>query len=500
MGEKHFRMPRLRLFDDSGMTADLRKSLYWVIWGVTVGMLGTVVTTGAVWSGFQREVLGANDFQLGLIAAIPVAMNVSQLFISYSMERRRNRKFLFLFYGIVGRILWVPIGLFPVLFPGLAGDARIWAVILLVTLVAGGNSFVNIAFGSLMGDLVPIQIRGRYFASRQRVYLFVGVLSGLLVAYMVDSLGVKGYSLVLALGGISITLDIVCFFFIHWPEMGEADTSADRTPFFRMLLEVFRNKRFVRIVLFYTCFFFAVNVAAPFYNVYMIESLKMSFTQITLYTQIISNVMTVLVVTRWGRMMDRYGCKPMLRLSCVVCCVSVLPWAFATPETAYCVLLSNVMSGVFWPGLDLCQQNLYLGQSPRLHRSMYVAVYFAVVNLFGVALANAVGGYLMQDVFVNWAQGGVVLLGMPINNNSQWMFLATSMLRIVATVCFLPLIKEDGAWTLRDTLRDVWRENRQRLSQRRAVIQVYHERKRARKAWEALEQAKQTGEEHSNEK
>ncbi len=477
-----FHWPSFRLFDDTGMSSDLRKSLYWVVWGVTVGMFGSVVTTGAVWSGFQREVLGANDFQLGLIAAIPVAMNVSQLFISYSMERRRNRKFIFLFFGVIGRLLWVPIGLLPVLFPGLIGDTRIWIVIVLVALVAGGNSFVNISFGSLMGDLVPIKIRGRYFAARQRVYLVVGILSGLLVAYMVDSMGVHGYPLVLALGGISTTLDICCFFFIKWPEMGEANEAADRTPFFTMLREVFRNRPFMRIVIFYTCFFFAINVAGPFYNVYMLEQLKMSYTEITLYTQIVSNVMTVLVVTRWGRMMDRYGNKPLLRLSSIVMSASVIPWLFVAPGATVGVLLSNMLSGIFYPGADLAQQNLYLGQSPRTHRSMYVAVYFAFVNLFGVALANAVGGYLMQTSFMRLAAQGVTLLGVSMNQNTKWVFLATIVLRTLVTIILLPLIKEPGAWTLRDTLRDTWAENRKHAAVRREKRYAYLQRIKVRNA------------------
>lgn len=62
---------RLRLFDETGM-AQQRSGLYWVIWSATVSVLGVIVTTGPVWSAFQRQVLKANDFQLGLLAAIPV--------------------------------------------------------------------------------------------------------------------------------------------------------------------------------------------------------------------------------------------------------------------------------------------------------------------------------------------------------------------------------------------------------------------------------------------
>ena len=94
---------RLHLFDDTGMTSEMRSNLYWVIWAVTMGMLGTLVTSGPVWSAFQRQILGANDFQLGLLAAIPFASSVLQIFMSYIMERKRNRRFLFLFFGMLGR-------------------------------------------------------------------------------------------------------------------------------------------------------------------------------------------------------------------------------------------------------------------------------------------------------------------------------------------------------------------------------------------------------------
>ena len=93
--------------------ANLRKNLYWVIWSVTIGMIGFIVTTGPVWSAFQRKVLGANDFQIGLISAIPVATCVLQVFISYYMEKKRNRRSVFLILGLGGRLFWIFIALVP---------------------------------------------------------------------------------------------------------------------------------------------------------------------------------------------------------------------------------------------------------------------------------------------------------------------------------------------------------------------------------------------------
>ncbi len=445
---------RLRLFDETGMPTELRKNLYWVIWAVTAGMLGFVVTGGPVWSAFQRQVLGANDFQLGLISAIPFAASVIQIFVSYWMEKWRNRRFLFLFFGFLGRSFWILIGLVPYLFPGFGVDLRIWLVIVFVVMVYGGNSFVSVGFGSLMGDLVPMRIRGSYFGARQMFSLITGVLAGLLISAMIDKIGIAGYSIALVIAGISMLLDISCFIFIKWPPMPEKTET--HTSLFAMIREVFQNKSFVKLIVSYSIWMFAANIAGPFWNVYMLEDLQMTFTQMSLYTQVASNIATVLVISRWGRLIDRYGNKPILQLAALIMVISPLPWFFATPASIGFVLLSNMMGGASWPVSDMCQQNLYLSHSPQVHRSMYIAVFLACINLFGVALANTVGGWLMQNPFAALAEQSHIIFGMPMNRY-RYMFLATIALRLIVLIIFLPRITEEGAWTMSAVVKDLLR-------------------------------------------
>ena len=469
---------RLRLFDDSGMSAQQRSNLYWVIWSVTIGMLGTIVTTGPVWSAFQRQVLGANDFQLGLLAAIPVAASVLQIFMSYIMEKHRNRRFMFLFFGLVGRFFWIPIGLVPYLFPGFSVDLRIWLVTVFVVMVFTGNSCVGLGWGSLMGDLVPIRIRGSYFSVRQMFSLATGVIVGMLVSLMIDRVGMPGYSIALVLAGLTHLADIACFFFVKWPPMAQLED--DRTTLRGMLKEVFSNKGFVRVMVFYSIWLFSANIAGPFWNVYMLEELKMSFTEMSLYTQIISNVTTVLVISRWGRLIDRYGNKPVLQMAALLVALSPLPWVFATPTTTYFILFSNIISGSSWPVSDVCQQNLYLSHSPQVHRSMYIAVFLACINVFGVALGNAAGGWLMQDPLAALASHPYQLFGVQMTN-TRYLFLLSVLLRLLVMFVFLPRISEEGAWTLRATLSDILLRTRDSLLKVWMQIRVKSLRRRARR-------------------
>jgi MFS family permease len=441
---------RLHFFKDEGMSEQLRKNLYWVIWSITFGMIGFVITTGPIWSAFQRQVLGANDFQIGLISAIPVATCVLQVFISYYMEKKRNRRFILLFLGVVSRSFWLLIALVPYLFPTFSIDLRIWLVIVFVVFISSGNSGVNLAFGSLMGDLVPISIRGSYFSVRQRISLISGVTTGLLLSLIIDKVGLIGYTIALLVAGVTMVLDVSSYFFVKWPEMEEAHLPS----LTKLLKEVFTNRRFVKVVIFYSAWLFSVNIAGPFWNIHMLEYLQLNFIQMTLYSQVISGFATILFVAHWGRLIDRYGNKPMLQMAAMCIVLSPIPWLFATHDTSYIIIIANVISGTFWPVIDLSQQNLYLSQSPRTHRSMYIAVFFASINLFGIALANAIGGYLMQNPFAYLAERIPVVLGLDFTN-MHWMIITTVILRIVVLAIFLPRLHEDGAETLSGTMKSI---------------------------------------------
>lgn len=452
---------RLHFFNDAGMPEQIRKNLYWMIWSVTFGMVGFVITNGPVWSAFQREVLGANDFQLGLISAIPIATCAFQVFLSYYMEKKRNRRFMLLFLGLSGRSLWILIGLVPYLFPSFSVDLRIWLVIVFVVIISGFNSGVNLSFGSLAGDIVPIGIRGSYFSARQRISLISGVATGLLFSLMIDRVGLIGYTIALVIAGIMMLLDIAGFFFIKWPEMEESHLPSLR----QLLREVFTNKRFVKVVTFYSAWLFSVNIAGPFWNIHMLEYLKMNFFQMTLYTQILSGFSTILFIAYWGRQIDRYGNKPLLQIATICIVISPIPWLFATHNTMYFVVVSNLISGATWPVIDICQQNLYLSQSPRTHRSMYIAVFFACINLFGIALANAIGGYLMQTPFASLAQSVPVVLGITFTK-MHWMIITSIILRALVLIIFLPRITEEGAQTLSGTVKSMTRNTGNRIQRR----------------------------------
>ncbi len=434
------RRPHIRLYDTTGLTMDVQKSLNLGILAVTFAMVFTNITTGAAWTGFQR-MLGADSLTLGVISAIPVAASTLQIFASFVLEKYQNRRTLLLVFGLIHRLSWLVIGLIPVFIPMEASGLRLISLMVLLAVSAGGASFLNVSFYSLIGDLVPMRIRGRYFSARQAVSLLAGILTGLFVSWLMDAVdGRIAYTLVLILASLFGTADICCFFFVKWPAMQPRTGKGEGL--LTMLKSVLKDKGYMMVVGYFTLWFFAVNISGPFINVYFLEHARMSFTQITVYNQIIPNITTVLVIGWWGRQMDRYGNQPIVQTAGLYCMILPLAYILTGPGKFAILPFAHAISGMAWPASDLGQQNMYLERAPAHNRSMYVAVFFACTQLFGTAFSNFIGGILMSGPLRMLEALNLRFAGFDMTRY-DFLFALSSILRMTCVLLLLPHLRSE---------------------------------------------------------
>jgi len=151
----------------------LRALRLWTVEG-SVATVQITLTSGVFQTGFALY-LGCNDFMIGVLAAIPAFAGLLQLVASYLAERYASRRAIVTVCALISRLLWLPMLLIPFVFP-----KDLWvAAFLIFTLIA--SVFSNIAAPIWMvwiTDLVPSDIRGRYFGQRN---MYAGVV-GMLVA------------------------------------------------------------------------------------------------------------------------------------------------------------------------------------------------------------------------------------------------------------------------------------------------------------------------------
>ena len=249
---------RLDLFDKTGLSADTIKNLQLLIISVMGGVIWSNITGGVAMTGYMKD-LRASDFLYGAVFSLSPIANAFQFLASYRMERTLKRKRMFMVAGFIQRMIWLPFAFLPFIIPMNQSQLRLAAAVLCVAVSAGAAPFMNVSFYSMCADVVPMRIRGRYFATRSRVSTIVGMTVGLLVGLLLDTIpGFTGYCVVFCIAAVAGTLDVLCFTIMPMPPMRP---TPEKASMFKMLRHVVTDKNYMPLVLSMTVWNFTVRLA-----------------------------------------------------------------------------------------------------------------------------------------------------------------------------------------------------------------------------------------------
>jgi len=430
-------------------TGELRKSLNLVIISIAFGMVFFTVINGPALTAYTR-LLGAGDLVYSIIMAMPVLGGVFQVIGSFLIEKTGKRKTLMIVSGFIHRLLWIPVALVPVFIPSSNHSMRILLIAVLFMISSIGNSFCGVAFSSWMGSLVPSEIRGRFFSKRTQIYTISSIITALIVGRILDAYpSLNTFSIIFIIISIFGSLDIIFFIWVIHPSM---DTQNSSINFLKLLKEPFVNKNYMFFTLFASVFAFGLNIAGPFFNVYMIEYLKMEFFAISLYSQVISSLSTILFIKFWGRLIDLYGNKP-VQIVCSTAIV-ILPaaWLLVTPDTTFIILIINFFGGLLWSGYELTLINLSIWLAPEKNRSIYVAVFTLLTSVIGIALAFICGGAVMEYTKPLIQSLKLPFIMQPLNS-FHILLILSALVRLSSVIFIAPKFHEPGSGTSYEVLK-----------------------------------------------
>src|SRR5262245_30986026 len=156
------------------------------------------VTAGAFLTGFAL-LLGAGDFELGLLGALPFVGQLFQFVGAYLEERLGERRRLVAITAGVSRSLWAIIAALP--FLAALGGARLPIFLIVLTISQALIGITANAWTSWMSDLVPPRQRGRYFGARNTICTVTAMISSWLAGHAIDqyrgaSAEAAGYALI----------------------------------------------------------------------------------------------------------------------------------------------------------------------------------------------------------------------------------------------------------------------------------------------------------------
>ena len=334
---------------------------------------------------------GATKFHISLLSAVPGLFgNLMQLPASLLVEKTGRRKSLIISTGIIARIGWMLVLLSPFIFKDVTGVYFIIAVLSGISLV---SAVTTPAWTSLVSDIIPREVRGRFFAARNIVMNVGALLTVNLAGQIVERGGfplgyVASISVFLVLSWVSLLVfskvsDVPFLSSRRW-DCGEERRWLD--------MEVLRAPVFSAWVAISTFFNFAVGIVGSLFGAYLIQDLGGRPVHLA-YMTFGGTLMSIIGQRFWGPVSDRKGHKFAVYVSAFLTAFVPLLWFFA--RNPWQAVIAETFSGLAWSGWTLCTFNLVLDITPAGKRPSYVATANFIGGLTAF-VAPLIGGYLSQ--------------------------------------------------------------------------------------------------------
>ena len=289
-------------------------------------------TGGAFLVAFALN-LGASNLMIGLMASIPPLMQLVQIPSIYLVEKIRKRRAISVYASASSRIIWLLIALMAIFLPSKEG---LMFFIVALALHSAIGAVSACSWSSWMRDLVPQDQLGSFYSKRMRLSTGLGIILYLAAGFYVDfvkklfpDLELYAYSTLFLIGFFAGMLGVYFISTIPEPRMV---TQEGRSKFFEQMLTPFEDINFRKLITFLGSWNFAVNLAAPFFTVYMLKRLRMDMSFIIALT-VLSQIMNFTFLRIWGKFSDLFSNKSVLAVCGPLFLACILAWTFTTmPE------------------------------------------------------------------------------------------------------------------------------------------------------------------------
>ena len=387
---------------------------------ITTTIIDTYITPFAL-------AIGANSAHIGFLNSFSGLLSpLSQLHGSKFLEKYTRKK-LMVFSAAWQILMLLPIVLLGILF---ISDIKVglpYFLIVFYSLYVILGALAGLSWFSLMGDIVPPEERGRYFGKRNAILLAIGIIVTLSAAFLLDFLKMQGklligFSILFFMAILARGVSVLILRKYEDPDEKKKKLNAG---FFHFLKSIHKTN-YGKFVIYVAFLNFAAMIASPFFTVYILEELKLSYTWLTIIN-LAQSVSMVFFMLIWGKFADRYGNKKTLVIGSVL--IPLLPLLWIFNQNPYYLLIPMFLGGIGWAAFNLASSNFVYDSIESEKRAAYLA-YMNVVAGIGIFLGAGLGGIIIEYVSISFM------------NIFLFIFLVSAILRFLAGVIMMPLIKE----------------------------------------------------------
>lgn len=391
------------------------------------GVASTIVasTSNNYFSLFAISVLGATNYQVGLISSLPQFIGMFAMIVGSFILGRLEEKKKFTALSILFTRLFVFSMVFIMLVPE---EYRSWVFVLLIGFMNFPGSFALLSWQSFIGDLIPDKRRNIFFSERNRVLTIVGMITTFLMGVILQQFDKTNPLPFLILFLIAFVFGIVevYYLFKHVEERKERKEKKEKNPKPKkerrklQIRNLFQDKRFVIFLICSLYFNFTWQMAWPLFNIYQIKFAHATGLWISLFT-VANQISQVVSYKWWGKMADKHSNAKMLIF--VALGMASAPLLTVLSTNLYYLIVVNVFTGLFVSGTVLILFNQLLEVTKEENRSSYIANYNVLLAIVGF-VAPQVGVFLLEISNINIAMTASTIFRASSTFVFIWLYIA----------------------------------------------------------------------------
>lgn len=342
--------------------------------------------------------LGANNNEIGLISGFPSLFSSILLLFSIYLIKLFNGRKNFLIFSTFFQILSV-ILISMLSFSQSKNKILIFIILIIIYKII--LNVTNSAWSSLISQYLPINKRGTYLGKRSQIVSITGLVIilfiGLFLKYFEKANLDLGFFIIFLLIALCRVPSII--FFRNMTDLKWNEKPA----LVKFNFSSTNENSFRKYVLFISALTFASYISSPFFSVYMLKELKLSYLtfsiiqMFTVFGYIIANPI-------WGRHADILGNIKIVKITSFF--IQLYPVLWLISDSPIYLVILNIWGGILWSGFYLSSNNfIYDAISPN--QRIKAISYFNFLNGVALFLGSFLGGLWADNMI--WFKGSIFI-------------------------------------------------------------------------------------------
>ncbi|MBQ3141081.1 MAG: MFS transporter, partial [Clostridia bacterium] len=339
--------------------SDRRRILYGNIFAnMTAVMTGGVFFTGLILILLRDESQTVRDSYVGTVTGLQTACGMLQILAPIIVERMKIRKYFVMLLRIVYYFINV-IGFAAVPLLPLSSRTNATIFLVLVVIMQASHSLSAPALSVWHLGSLPDNRRTDYYSIQSLAIPVINAVLSIVCGLFIDHFKAGNAELtgILLVRGVVIALVIAetrCFWNIKEPVYAQSPAGMS----LRSILSApFRSRGFLLLTVIAIAWNFCNSIAGQYFNVYLLEDVKMSYTYFNL-ASIFNIPILVLMMPVWIRIIKRIGSLPSMVITVSVFAFTQLGNVFISERTPWMYIVACLVCSFISPGNSVLFANL----------------------------------------------------------------------------------------------------------------------------------------------